>query len=160
MSAKKALEKTQQPRLLNLHVYVPFYITRIANRWTATASRHYLHQFEVGVAEWGVLAGLSTYGEATSLEISNRIEMDSGAVSRAVNRLLKGGLIVTKKGRFKGRSKPVLLTAAGTRLVEQIQEHALAQEQRLLSPLTRDERKTFLQLLQKVHRSLELLAPT
>lgn len=135
---------------INLRDYFPFYLGTITNRWTAASSRTYLKAFGIGIGEWRVLASVFALGQASSNEIVDLIWMDAGAVSRSIRRLENDGLVRPVKGKFVGRTKPFEPTEAGRKLHAQILKSALEREERLLSNLKPDERKTLLLLMRKL----------
>jgi DNA-binding MarR family transcriptional regulator len=139
---------------MDLESYAPFFISTIANRWTSTSSRIYVSRFGIGVAEWRVLAALSVFGQATSLDIVNLISMDPAAVSRAMRNLAGGGHVARVEGRFRGRNKPFAMTPCGEILFTKIQAVALDRQNILLKTLDKDERAAFIAILRKVYANL------
>jgi DNA-binding MarR family transcriptional regulator len=138
----------------DLDDYVPFYITAIANRWTAASSRKYLEAFAIGVVEWRVLAALAAKGAMRSLDIAKLTGVDTAAVSRAVGNLEKREFICAVAGRYAGRTRPMEMTATGKSLFENIQALAFEREQTLLADLDAADRATLLHLLRKLHAQL------
>lgn len=140
---------------LDLENYVPFFLGAIANKWTAVSSRTYRSNFDLGIGEWRILASLAASGSATSLAVAKLVKMDAGAVSRAIRVLEERGLVIPLPGRFVGRSRPYAMTADGVEMFGALKVIALKREQRLLEPLSDDERKHLLRLLACVYDHLE-----
>jgi DNA-binding MarR family transcriptional regulator len=157
MSITKAISRARPAEPLDLSRYAPFYLTTIANRWTASSSQIYQRDFGIGIAEWRVLAALSVLGSATSLEVVTMISMDAAAVSRAMKTLATNGHVKPVVGRFKGRNKPFEMTAAGVAKYEKIHQVAIKREKLLLRSLDEAERSVFLRALQKIHVGLNEL---
>lgn len=151
MSITNPVSRTRLAEPIDLSNYAPYYITTIANRWTASSSRIYQRDFGIGIAEWRVLAALSVFATATSLEIANLISMDTAAVSRATNTLLGSGHVRQVPGRFKGRNKPLELTDSGAGLYKRVRQVALRREKALLRNLGAEERSALLRALRKIH---------
>jgi DNA-binding MarR family transcriptional regulator len=142
------------PVTFDLDGYVPFFITAIANRWTATSSRRYLREFGIGVVEWRVLASLAARDQASSADVVTLVGMDAAAVSRAMRALERRGLVEPVKGRFVGRTKPYRMTAAGERLCLAVRDLALSREAVLLGGLDASDRSELLRLLRLLHSRL------
>lgn len=143
------------PDAIQLDQYAPFYLAAIANRWTAVSSAEYRRLYNLGVGEWRLLASLATFKVATSIEISKVVQMDAGSVSRSMRVLEERGLIVPVAGRFMGRNKPYSLTSAGHEIHDGMKELALARQQKLLKPLSNEQRAQLLLLLSSVYEGLD-----
>lgn len=146
---------TEKP--IDLDQYFPFFLGTIANRWATTSSRLYLAEFGVGIAEWRVLASISSLGNASSQDVVGLISMDAGAVSRAVNNLEEKGYVRKVDGRFAGRTKPYELTDEGVRIHAAIREIALERENVLLADLGAKDRKDLLRIMRKILRNIDEL---
>lgn len=137
---------------IDLEHYVPFFITAISNRWTASSSALYRKQFNIGVVDWRIIVSLQVLGDASSLDCVNLVGLDPGAVSRSIRQMETRGIVMPTPGRFAGRTKPYRLTDAGQALYEQISGQALEQERVLLQDLDDGERQQLIELLRRVHR--------
>lgn len=136
---------------LDLDGYVPFFLTVIANRWTASSSQDYRREFGLGIGEWRILASIGALGAATSLDVVNLVGMDPGAVSRAMHVLEERELVTPVQGKFAGRNKPYRMTEAGTTIFLAIRGRATAREALLLQDLTPAERAMLLDFLKRMH---------
>lgn len=131
--------------------YVPFWLTAIANKWTASTSRQFRSEFDIGITEWRVLLALDNLQVARALDVCNLTGTDTSAVSKAVQSLLARGYIEQVAGSFVGRNRPLALTKAGGDLLTRASGIALGFEERLLAGLDLEERLQLLIILQKIH---------
>jgi DNA-binding MarR family transcriptional regulator len=104
-------------------------------------------------ADFEVLAALRRRGEPYALpqhEIMHVSRRSSGTVSFRVDRLESDGFVRRSPDPGDARSVIVALTESGKRLVDRIAAAHLANEARLLAPLTAAERVALAKLLRKL----------
>ena len=112
----------------------------------------------LGNGDFDVLAALRRAGETTAIrpsELSRTLLVTTGAITKRLDRLEKAGYVVRDPDVAEdGRGKLVRLTPHGRHLVDRMITHHLANENRLLTALTRDERDTLASLLAKLDAAL------
>lgn len=145
---------------VDLHQYVPAYLTWIANKLSRGASRHYLNAFNVGIEVWRCLVLLTIHGSISAQQASQNIGMDKASVSRSFKRMCRMGLIVMALDSSDGRMRIATLTAKGRALHDRIRDVALERERVLLSVLSSSERRTLLGLLRRLHENLPAVEET
>lgn len=131
---------------------------RVANALTTELVALYA-KFGLGEGDYDVLASLRRQGHPFLLTPTQLLEetmVTSGAVSKRVDRLAALGLVERVASRSDGRSTLVHLTAKGRRLMDEAIPEHLANEERLLSPLTAREQETLATLLAKLGASLQV----
>lgn len=136
---------------LDLDRYVPALVTFLANKLSSGASACYRKHFDVGVAEWRVLALLRVESNITANRICQVIGLDKAAVSRALKLLKEDDYVTFVKDETDGRSVLISLTPSGEGVHDQILQIALQREALLLEGLTPAEQDTLISLLQKVN---------
>ena len=102
---------------------------------------------------WDVLASLRRSGppyRLTPTELRALLMRTSGAITHTLHRLEYMGLVERVRNADDGRSLLVGLTAKGRSLVGRLGPVHLANERRLLGPLTGDEQETLAALLRKL----------
>ncbi len=112
----------------------------------------------LGNGDFDVLASLRRAGDPFTLsptELSATMMVTSGAVTKRVDRLERLGLVERRVADDDGRGRLVSLTPAGRRVQEELHPQHLANEDRLLAPLTPSERDQLAGLLKKLLTSLE-----
>lgn len=112
---------------------------------------------------WDVLACLRRVGEPyrlTPSEINQAVMRTSGAITHTLHGLEYAGLVARVPHPEDGRSIPVQLTDAGRELLARAGPEHLANERRMLAPLTADEQATLAGLLRKLLVGFERRNPT
>ena len=111
---------------------------RIANHLTGELTRLYA-QYGLSEGEFDVLAALRRAGspyERAPGEIALHTMVTTGAVTKRVDRLEEAGLVRRRRSDDDGRGRVVRLTPAGRRLIDKAFTAHMANEHRLLEPLT------------------------
>jgi DNA-binding MarR family transcriptional regulator len=104
-------------------------------------------------ADWDVLASLRREGAPYSLsptDLYRALMRTSGAMSQRLARLEREGLIERRLDPADRRGIEVTLTTRGRRLVERLAADHLANERRLLAPLSEGEQEALAGLLKKL----------
>jgi DNA-binding MarR family transcriptional regulator len=129
---------------------------RVALALTAELVRVY-NAHGLGEGDFDVLATLRRSGapyELTPSELMEQTMVTSGAVTKRLDRLEGAGLVERRVSDGDRRSRIVGLTDAGRELIDAAMADHLANERRLLGPLTAAERRTLATLLAKLGMSL------
>ena len=116
-------------------------------------SRHAMRSIEpsgLGFSDFAVLEVLLNKGPQKVNDIGRRVDLTSGSITTAVDRLEKRGLVVRGLDDEDRRSRIVRLTPAGrARIAAVFAEHASALEA-ASKGLTKAERKSLIALLKKL----------
>ena len=108
---------------------------------------------EVGLSDFAVLEMLLHKGPQPVNEIGRRIELTSGAITTAVDRLESRGLVKREAHQSDRRARIVCLTARGKEeAVKAFAIHRTAMDV-AASGLSKSERETLIQLLKKLGTS-------
>ena len=141
---------TRQNPGLNLKEFLPYRLSIVTNRISASFARLYSEKFNLSIPEWRVMAVLGQQPGLSADEVCGETEMDKVPVSRAVSKLLKKGLL---KRDFSGddRRRSILhLSEAGYGMYAQIVPLALSYEAELKTALTVVEQSQLEKLLDKL----------
>ena len=107
-------------------------------------------RFGLGEGEFDILATLRRGGEPfarTPGELARHTMVTTGAVTKRVDRLVASGLVSRSASDDDGRGRVVSLTREGRRVIDEALVAHLANEERLLSALDADQRRTLETLL-------------
>jgi MarR family 2-MHQ and catechol resistance regulon transcriptional repressor len=116
-------------------------------------------QFEIGLSDFAILEMLLHKGPLLVNEIGRRVELTSGAITSAVDRLEARGLVRREADDADRRARVIHLTAAGKACIQPIfAVHKQAMDA-VASGLTAAERATLIELLKKLGTSAEDTAP-
>ena len=121
-------------------------------------ARHALKSIEpsgLGLSDFAVLEMLLNKGPQKVNDIGRRVDLTSGSITTAVDRLETRGLVVRELDKADRRSRIVGLTAAGrARISEIFAEHVEALEA-ACSGLNKAEREVLIALLKKLGLAAE-----
>jgi DNA-binding MarR family transcriptional regulator len=109
--------------------------------------------YGLGAATFGVLvtlARLEQAGDVSQRRLMDELGLTSGTISVRMDRLLAEGLVDREPDPDDRRNVRITLTAKGRELFERVAPAHLANERRLLAPLTADEEALLAGLLRKL----------
>ena len=141
---------TRQTQGLNLKDFLPYRLSIVTNRISASFARLYSEKFDLSIPEWRVMAVLGQQPGLSADEVCSETEMDKVPVSRAVSKLLDKGLL---RREFSGRDRRrsiLCLSEAGYGMYAQIVPLALSYEAELKAVLTPREQSQLEKLLDKL----------
>ncbi len=122
--------------------------------WLRFVSNHVSHAFKlkverqgVTVAEWVVLRTLFDEDGIRSSDVSARVGLTRGAVSKLLTRLAAKDLVAVGGDALDGRAQLVTLTAAGRRLVPKLAALADENDQQAFGHLSGDQRGMLVSVL-------------
>ncbi|MCG5436291.1 MarR family winged helix-turn-helix transcriptional regulator [Micromonospora foliorum] len=113
---------------------------------------------DLGNGDFDVLAALRREGEPYTLtagQLSQRMLVTTGAVTKRVDRLIARGLVSRSVSAADARGRVVGLTPAGVALTDRLIEEHLANEAAILRGLTDNDRRTLERLLAAMNRTLD-----
>jgi DNA-binding MarR family transcriptional regulator len=123
---------------------------RVANALTEELVAVYA-EFGLGEGEFDVLATLRRSGKPYELsagELAAQTMVTSGAISKRVDRCVEAGWVSRTVAADDARGRRVRLTAAGVRHLDRAFTAHIANEHRLLEPLSRRDRDALARALQ------------
>jgi DNA-binding MarR family transcriptional regulator len=109
-------------------------------------------QFGLGEGEFDVLAALRRAGAPYELapgELARHTMVTSGAATKRIDRLEAAGLVTRRISDEDHRGRVVALTDAGRRVIDDAFTAHIANEHRLLAPLSEKDRSDLARLLTK-----------
>ncbi|MBL0163515.1 MAG: winged helix-turn-helix transcriptional regulator [Xanthomonadales bacterium] len=144
--------------LLELETFLPYRLSVLSNTLSQAIARVYDKRFDLSVTEWRAMAVLGYRADISAREVAERTAMDKVAVSRAVARMLKKGLIERGTARHDKRQSVLRLSVEGWRIYDQVAPLALEHEQRLLAHLDAEERQWLTRILDTLWKAEQLEA--
>ena len=139
---------------LDLSQFLPYRLNHLAERISEALSAIYGQKFDIGIAEWRVLAWLSFQDVLTAKEISEYTHMDKARVSRAVRRLEDRGILYRTTSEEDQRVQFLRLTGEGEVLVGDLVPAARWWEAQLVATLTVREYRDLFIIMSKLERQL------
>lgn len=147
--AQPGAKKSKRPQL-RLDRFLPHRLSVLSNTVSRAISDEYAERFGLSISEWRVIAVLQYFPGASSGELAERSGMDNVAVSRAVNHLLRSGLITRDLSSADRRRTILNLSKLGNEVYDEITPLALQYERNLLRGLDKMERQQLDILLNKI----------
>ena len=131
--------------------FLPHILTVATNSYAWHASKLYLEVLGIGVNETRVLAILYEYGELQAWRICDILQMNKATVSQSIKSLQEKDLVEIyrqREGRF------IRPTASSESVHRQIVRMARSREEILLDGFSVEERRMFIDFLERFHRNL------
>jgi len=110
------------------------------------------HEYGITAEQWRVLARLKYYGGPMKpTELAGTMIRSSNSVSMLVDRMVKAGLVKRTRDRKDRRVVWVSLTGKGEKAVEPATPEGWKLIQKILSPLSPQDREVLAEMLEAVH---------
>lgn len=126
----------------------------LGNRYNTPLYGWVAERFGLARAEFVILYSLGLVDGVTASEIAASTAFPKNTLSRAVNHLVKRGLIARHAGTADRRQHKLTLTAQGRAILAEAMPRFVAMEAEMLAPLSLVERETLSTLLAKVVLSM------
>lgn len=124
---------------LNLEEFLPYRLAILSHAVSHSIASIYEKRFGVSIPEWRVIAIVGRFPDLSAVEVAERTVMDKVAVSRAVTKLIKSGVIDRQFADADRRRSILNLSEKGRAVHDEIAPLALAMEADLLADVTDDE---------------------
>src|SRR6059036_1600117 len=128
-------------------------VLMMAHRTLERLATRSIELSEVGLSDFAVMEMLLHKGPQPVNEIGRRVELTSGAITTAVDRLESRGLVTREAHPGDRRARIVRLTAAGEKKATKIFAGHKAAMDVAASALSKTERATLIALLRKLGTS-------
>jgi MarR family transcriptional regulator, lower aerobic nicotinate degradation pathway regulator len=122
----------------------------LIRRLQQIASALFLDQakaFDFTPVQYAALVAIKNHPGLDQTTLCNEIALDRSTIGDVVGRLEKRGLIKRTSGSADRRTKSVQITAAGRRMIRDIEPAVEATQRLILAPLKANERAAFVQML-------------
>jgi MarR family 2-MHQ and catechol resistance regulon transcriptional repressor len=147
---KSPARRSEAADVSGTHVWL---VVMKAHRTLARLATRSIESAEVGLSDFAVMEMLLHKGPQPVNEIGRRIELTSGAITTAVDRLESRGLVTREAHETDRRARIVRLTARGKdEAVKAFGVHKTAMDL-AASGLSEPERATLIELLKKLGTS-------
>lgn len=133
-----------------LQLYVTYRLSTLSAKLNRQAGFVLKRAGNLRVPEWRILALLSLHGEMNGSAITELAGFDPGQISRIFRALETRGLISVRRTDDDRRSAYMSLTRTGRALHAKVLPAMQRRQEQLLGALTRQERSTFLRVIDKL----------
>ncbi|MEV6314679.1 MarR family transcriptional regulator [Streptomyces sp. NPDC051776] len=128
-----------EPSLRGLEGYLGFWLRRLSDTVAARLEQE-LAKHGVTVSQWDVLITVHRRDATTAREVAEIMQIDPGAVSRLVDRLVAKGLMARELHPSSRRSLLLTLTEAGQALVPELSATVDRHDRYFFGHLDQEER--------------------
>jgi DNA-binding MarR family transcriptional regulator len=142
---------------LELPKFIPFRLNRLAAEVSTRLAEVYTDRFGIDIVEWRILITLAAEGPCSAKSIVRSTRTHKSRISRGVNRMIELNLVVRSDSRDDRREARLRLSAKGRALHARMVPVVLAQEQSILSCLSRQELISFTRAMDKLEEALNLV---
>jgi MarR family transcriptional regulator, lower aerobic nicotinate degradation pathway regulator len=122
----------------------------LIRRLQQIASALFLDQakaFDFTPVQYAALVAIGNHPGLDQTALCNEIAFDRSTIGDVVGRLEKRGLIKRTSGAADRRTKSLHITAAGSRMIRDIEPAVAATQRLILAPLKATERSAFMEML-------------
>jgi DNA-binding MarR family transcriptional regulator len=128
----------------------PGYLIRRLQQMAVSIFLKETEEFDITPIQYATLAAVNLYPGIDQLRVANAIGVDRVTISGVINRLVAKKLAIRKVSASDGRAYEVILTAAGTRLLVEMEGATKRVQEKILAPLTLVEQAVFLDSLNRL----------
>jgi len=107
--------------------------------------------------QWKVMSVLNTYEPMTALDIAQWVTLDKAAISRAIQLLLRQGLVERSLRANDARMVDVRMTREGRRVCADVGGKLAALQAALLQDVTEEQERTLFEVLKRVESKVRSL---
>ncbi len=151
-----ALPAMKLPTTWNLfgEDHVPFQLLLLAKVIDRESARQLQNEHNLSLAEWRVLAFVGTTGPASASEIGNAGEIDRAEISRAVSKLVEGGLVERSPSKENRRRLIISITDKGEAKFTEVRDVRRKFFQEMMASLSREDRSQLSRNLESMARNI------
>lgn len=144
-----ACSMSEERTTSGLYDHTGYWLRRLSNLVHQTFEE-VLADHNVTVAQWNVLVAIHHGDATTPFEIASFINIDTGAVTRLVDRLVEKGLLIRLPDPEDRRSIQLKLTDSGCELVPRLVQIADQNDQLFFGTLSTSDHRKLKELIDKV----------
>lgn len=140
---------------LDLYQQVPYRIATASNLLVLDRDAYVKQITDLDTRAIRVLLNVGSYGPINAADIAYQTRLDPYSVTRAINGLLKKGLILASNDHQKSRSKLVEISDHGKPIYQKISDYMAKRCDAVLAGISETEQATLMMLLEKIELNTE-----
>lgn len=133
--------------------HMPYQLLLLAKMIDRVSARQLTSTYGMSLAEWRVLAFVCSAGPASASEIGAAGEIDRAEISRAVTKLMDGGLVTREHAEDNRRRLIITATPLGEEEYRKIRDERRAYFHSLMAAIPEDEQERFAQHLEALAKA-------
>ena len=138
---------------------MPGYLVRRTQQISTALFAEECGAYDLTAVQYAALLAIGLHPRIEAARISRLISLDRSTLGDVLERIEAKGLVVRTATSADRRVKLLSLSPAGKKLIAEVESAVVRVQERLLEPLTAEERKTFVSLLCKLTDSHQNLPP-
>jgi len=135
---------------LLLEEFLPYKLSYLTNLISDDLSKLHTDQYGIANTEWRVMAVLGVSSGVSAGHVAEKTAMDKVAVSRAINNMIKNGLIERRFSKEDKRRSELMLSEEGENVYRNIVPLVLQYEDDIMGTLSENERRELTNILAKL----------
>ena len=135
---------------LLLEEFLPYKLSYLTNLISDDLSKLHTYQYGIANTEWRVMAVLGVSSGVSAGHVAEKTAMDKVAVSRAINNMIKNGLIERHFSKEDKRRSELMLSEEGENVYRNIVPLVLQYEDHIMGTLSENERRELTNILAKL----------
>jgi DNA-binding MarR family transcriptional regulator len=135
---------------LLLEEFLPYKLSYLTNLISDDLSKLHTDQYGIANTEWRVMAVLGISSGVSAGHVAEKTAMDKVAVSRAINNMIKNGLIERHFSKEDKRRSELMLSEEGENVYRNIVPLVLQYEDDIMGTLSENERRELTNILAKL----------
>ncbi|MCC3862001.1 MarR family winged helix-turn-helix transcriptional regulator [Pseudemcibacter aquimaris] len=135
---------------LLLEEFLPYKLSYLTNLISSDLAKLYTEKFGIAHTEWRVMAVLGVSSGVSAGLVAEKTAMDKVAVSRAINNMIKNGLVTRCFSDDDKRRSELALSEKGQETYKAIVPMVLKYENEILQSLSKNEQEQLTNILTKL----------
>lgn len=127
------------------------------SRLRRTAYDGYMKPLNITRSQWWVLVYLARHDGMIQSDLAKLLELGKAALGGLIDRLEASGLVRRGADESDRRAKRIYLSAAGVKLIKEMQARSDQMSERILEGLSVEDREHLTDLLTRVKRNLQAI---
>jgi DNA-binding MarR family transcriptional regulator len=153
LEARQFMKSTES--VIPLEHWIGYRFSLITARLGNYVAQMYISRHDLTMPAWRSLAVIARYQPLTAAQLATLTSSDAFKVARAIELLVRRGLIRRDTDKKDRRRASLNLTAEGRRIYKDIEKFSVRVERELVAGLEERELTMLLQSLDKLDRQLE-----
>jgi MarR family 2-MHQ and catechol resistance regulon transcriptional repressor len=135
--------------MISIHSLYGFLLGKVAQK-IAEESKPLLDEYGLSLKQFGTLAVVYEYPEASQKEIGNMQKIDRTSCGQIIDQLQSKGYLIRLQCETNRKANVIRLTESGKACIESLWTDKIACEHKVLSCLSNSEKSELLRILKKV----------
>lgn len=136
---------------LKLEEFLPYKLSILSNKVSATIAQTYKSKFGLSVTEWRIMAVLGEFPDISADEVSSKTQIEKSIISRSVSRLLQRELLQRDFDSEDRRKSVLRLSKIGESVYYEVVPISHSYQNALMSCFDSEEATLFIELIEKLH---------